>query len=56
VSDREDISTPDLLRQLGDAMGHSARLFPCPPALLKLAGRLIGKTDQVERLQGCLPL
>ena len=54
ISDGEDVSTPDLLRQLGDAMGHPARLFPCPPALLKLAGRLIGKADQVERLQGSL--
>jgi len=54
VSDGEDISTPDLLRQLGDAMGHPARLFPCPPALLKLAGRLTGKADQIERLMGSL--
>lgn len=54
VSDCEDVSTPDLLRQLGDAMGRPARSFPCPPALLKLAGRLIGKADQVERLLGSL--
>ena len=54
VSDGEDISTPDLLRQLGTAMGHPARLFPCPPVLLKLAGRLTGKSDQVERLLGSL--
>lgn len=54
VSDGEDVSTPDLMRQLGAAMGHPARLFPCPPALLKLAGRLIGKADQVGRLSGSL--
>jgi len=54
VSDGEDVSTPDLLRQLGAAMGHPARLFPCPPALLKLAGRLTGKAEQVERLLGSL--
>lgn len=54
VSDGEDISTPDLLRELGDAMGHPARLLPCPQALLKLAGRLTGKADQVERLLGSL--
>lgn len=54
VSDGEDISTPDLLRQLGAAMGHPARLFPCPPALLKLVGRLTGKAEQVERLLGSL--
>lgn len=54
VSDGEDISIPDLLRQLGDAMGHPARLLPCHPVLLKLAGRLLGKSDQVERLLGSL--
>lgn len=54
VSDGEDISTPDLLRQLGNAMGHPASLFPCPSALLKLAGRLVGKSDQIERLVGSL--
>lgn len=56
VSDGEDISTPHLLRQLGVAMGHPARLFPCPPALLKLAGRLIGNAEQVERLLDSLQL
>lgn len=54
VSDGEDVSTPDLLRQLGAAMGHPARLLPCPPRLLKLAGRLLGRSDQIERLLGSL--
>ncbi|OGT06790.1 MAG: NAD-dependent dehydratase [Gallionellales bacterium RBG_16_57_15] len=54
VSDGEDVSTPGLLRLLGDAMGHPVRLFPCPPVLLKLAGRLTGKAEQVERLLGSL--
>lgn len=54
VSDGEDISTPDLLRQLGAVMGHPARLLPCPPALLKLAGRLVGRSAQIERLLGSL--
>ncbi|MDH4234480.1 MAG: SDR family oxidoreductase [Gallionella sp.] len=54
VSDGEDVSTPDLLRLLGAAMGHPARLFPCPPALLKLAGLLTGRAEQVERLLGSL--
>jgi nucleoside-diphosphate-sugar epimerase len=56
VSDGEDISTPDLLRQLGAAMGHPARLFFCPSLLFKLAGRLTGKSDQVERLLGSLQI
>lgn len=50
VSDGEDVSTPDLLRQLGAAMGHPACLFSCPSSLLKLAARLMGKSDQVDRL------
>lgn len=54
VSDGEDVSTPELLCQLGVAMGCPARLFACPAALLKLAGRLTGKGDQVERLLGSL--
>jgi nucleoside-diphosphate-sugar epimerase len=54
VSDGEDISTPALLGRLGAAMCHPARLFPCHPALLKLAGRLSGKSDHVERLLGSL--
>ena len=56
VSDGDDVSTPDLLYQLGSPMGRPARLFPCPPALLKLAGRLLGKADQVERLLGSLQI
>jgi nucleoside-diphosphate-sugar epimerase len=54
VSDGEDVATPELLRKLGIALGHPARLFPCPPVLLRLAGRLMGKSDQIERLLGSL--
>jgi nucleoside-diphosphate-sugar epimerase len=54
VSDGEDIDTPRLLHRLGDALGRPAHLFPWPPAMLKLAGRLLGKADQVERLLGSL--
>jgi nucleoside-diphosphate-sugar epimerase len=56
VSDGEDISTPDLLRLLGEAMGRPARLLPLPVALLKLAGSLTGKADQVDRLVGSLQI
>lgn len=56
VSDGEDISTPDLLRQLGAAMGHPARLLPCPLILLKLAAQLVGKSGQIDRLLGSLQI
>jgi len=54
VSDGEDISSSDLLRQLGAEMGHPARLFPCPVVLLKLAGRMAGKVEQIKRILGSL--
>lgn len=54
VSDGEDVSTPDLLRQLGMGMGCPARLFRCPLPLLKIVGRFARKSDQVERLLGSL--
>jgi nucleoside-diphosphate-sugar epimerase len=54
ICDGEDVSTPQLLRQLGAAMGRPAHLFQCSPALLKLAGQLTGKSDQIERLSGSL--
>lgn len=42
VSDGEAVSTPRLCREIGEALGHPAHLFPFPPALLprKLAGSL----------------
>ncbi len=54
VSDNENVSTSELLRQLGATMGHPAHLLPCPPVLLKLAGRLFGRSEQIERLVSSL--
>ena len=54
VSDDEDLSTADLLRRLGDAMGRPARLLPMPPALLRAGAALLGKSDMAERLLGNL--
>lgn len=54
VCDGDDVSTPDLLRQLGAAMNHPARLFGCPIAWLQLVGRLLGRSDQIARLLGSL--
>jgi UDP-glucose 4-epimerase len=54
VSDGEDLSTSDLLRRLGVALGKPARLIPVPPALLQGAGILLGKRDVIERVCGSL--
>lgn len=50
VSDGEDISTPDLIRRLARAMQGPARLFPCPPVVLKTAAALAGRSGEVRRL------
>ncbi len=54
ASDGEDLSTPDLLRRIGTAMGHPARLLPVPPALLRAGGTLLGRGPAVQRLCGNL--
>lgn len=54
VKDDEDLSTPDLIRRMGRALGRPARLLPFPPALLRLAGRLTGRSAAVGRVLGSL--
>jgi len=50
VSDGADISTPDLIRALGRAMGKQARLVTVPVGMLYLAGALTARRSQVNRL------
>jgi len=54
VSDGDDVSTSELLRRAGEAIGKPARLLPFPPSLLMLAGSIIGKRDAMQRLLGTL--
>ena len=54
VSDGEDVSTSELLRRMGQAMGHPARLIPVPASSLKLAAAMVGKQDIAQRLCGSL--
>jgi nucleoside-diphosphate-sugar epimerase len=54
VSDGEDVSTTELLRRMGKAMGRPARLVPVPVGLLKLAAAMLGKRDVAQRLCGSL--
>jgi len=56
VSDGEDISTAELLNRMGAAMGHPARLFYLPPALLKLGATVLNKSGVYQRLCGSLQL
>ena len=54
VSDGEDVSTTELLRRMGQALGCPARLIPVPVGWLKLAAALVGKRDVAQRLYGSL--
>jgi nucleoside-diphosphate-sugar epimerase len=50
VSDGEDVSTSELLRRMGKALGSPARLIPVPVSLLKLGAAMVGKQDVAQRL------
>jgi len=54
VSDNEDVSTPELIRQMGEALGKPARLFYLPLFILNLAGLITGKLQEIKRLTGSL--
>ncbi|MDR2164916.1 MAG: NAD-dependent epimerase/dehydratase family protein [Zoogloeaceae bacterium] len=50
VSDREDVSTPGLIRAIADGLDRPARLFPFPPGLLRTACSLLGQAARYEKL------
>jgi nucleoside-diphosphate-sugar epimerase len=50
VSDEHDLSTPDLVRQIGTALGRKPRLFAFPPAMLAGAGAAGGLLSRIAGL------
>ena len=50
VSDGEDVSTTELLRRMGRALGRPARLVPVPVPCLRVVAALLGKRDMARRL------
>lgn len=54
VSDNDDVSTPELVRRIAAALGRRARLFRCPPTLLKAGAKLLGAESAANRLLGSL--
>jgi len=54
AGDGEDISTPELLRGVGRAMGKPARLIPVPAGLLQFGATLLGRKAMAQRLLGSL--
>ena len=53
-SDRQDLSTPTLIRAVAAAMGRPARLFPMPLALLRATAGALGRRAAIDRLCGSL--
>jgi nucleoside-diphosphate-sugar epimerase len=54
ASDGEDLSTAELLRRMGQAMGRPARLVPVPASLLGAGAALLGRRAVAQRLLGSL--
>lgn len=54
VSDGQDVSTPELIRHLANAMNRRARLLPVPVKALEYLGWTCGYRAQVARLCGSL--
>lgn len=54
AADGEDLSTTDLLRRMGDALGTRARLLPIPQPLLVALATAFGAKPIVQRLCGSL--
>jgi hypothetical protein len=54
VRDGEDISIPDLVRQMAISLERPAKLLPLPVGLLRGLGRMSGKLESVERIVGSL--
>lgn len=54
VADEQSISTPELITCLAELQGRRARLLPCPAWLLRLAGTVLRRQDEVSRLVGSL--
>lgn len=50
VSDGEDLSTTELLRRMGLALGRPARLIPMPASLLEAGAVALGRREMAQRL------
>jgi len=54
AGDGQDVSTTELLRGVGRAMGKPARLIPVPAGMLMFGAGLLGKKAVAQRLLGSL--
>lgn len=50
VAEGQPVSTPDLIRRIGDALGVAPRLLSVPVPLLAFVARLAGRRGEIARL------
>jgi nucleoside-diphosphate-sugar epimerase len=56
VSDGEDLSTPDLIKKIAFILEKKPFLFPVPISFMKFAGKIMGKSREIDRLVSSLRL
>ena len=56
VSDGESVSTPDLIRNLANALGKPNLAFPFPISVMRFCAGLLGKSAAVDRLTQSLQI
>lgn len=54
VADDRTLGIREVVVRLARLLDRPARLLPVPPAFLKLAGKLVGRSAEIERLVGSL--
>ena len=54
ISDNHDLSTPQLIERLSDALGLKCKLYNISPIIFKMFTFVIGKRDIYERIHGSL--
>jgi len=52
VADGEDVSTPELIRRIGAALGKVPRIFPFPVPALRIVALMTGRSKTLEKLIG----
>jgi len=56
VSDGQDFSTPELIRQIAHALYRPVHLLPVPPTVMRLTGQLTRRSTAIDRLLSSLPV
>lgn len=56
VSDGFDLSTPELIRKIANALGIKPKLIPIPQSIIELIANWMGKKNLIQRLCGNLQL